>query len=106
MYATILNNSSNSYGVELATVAGCNTTQACTFSYVMGYSPTAAPTLTGSQVPLSNGTTAYFTPPLCGGAGCSDSTLLFKIGSNVYGVGIKGGSVTQTIDLANSMAQF
>jgi hypothetical protein len=106
LYAGIIDASSSEYFVEIATVANCNLTHACTYGYIAGYSGASAPPLIGSVVSLSNGTQAYYSAAQCGGAGCSDNQLLFTIAGNVYAVGYKAGQMQETLDLANSLQAY
>lgn len=103
LYATITNVSAASYAVELDRDPNCLGAHACYEGFVAGYSGKTAPAISGSPTILANGKTAYFTPTECGGAGCSDAILIFKIASSVYIVGRNAGKVDQLLVLANSM---
>jgi len=108
LYASILSVSSTQYAVFIDARPKCFGATACEQIYVAGQSLSASPTPsppTGTPMQLSNGITAYFTQATCG-ASCGYSNLSWNSGSSQYTLGIKGGSRTDLLNAANSMASY
>ena len=79
-FADILNATPTSYLVEFSLMPNCNGTSACSFGDVSGsaLNDKDFPPLSGKKMRLADGEAAYFNAAICGGAGYTDSVLLFS----------------------------
>lgn len=97
-----------SYYLSLDGTPDCNGATSCRFITLKAQAvgETALTNLIeeeGRKVTLVDGMTGVYLPSQCGGAGCSDSKLIFDLDGVRYTVGIKGGRANSVIDLGTSM---
>jgi len=102
VYSSLSYLSESSYEVELSWSQDCSGGNSCHLGTIRGSKGSDEQQSGGSLVWLRPGLKGHFTPAVCGGAGCTDSTISWSEGGFVYSMSIKAGKETYLAKMARS----
>jgi len=103
VYAYVEQNTSSTYIIDVGFASNCQGGAACWLGSITGSSQAIA--VSGTNVTLSNGATAYFVPGKCS-AYCAASTLTWHYGNGYYQVSLRGATQLDLVSAANSMSTY
>src|SRR4051812_3960726 len=87
----------DSYVVILAYTEDCNGASFCRLGSLQGKAaPQGRSSLHGKPVRLAHGIRGFFGEASCG-AGCSDATVEWQQGNNIYSAGLKGAKLQDVV---------
>jgi len=92
------------YSVILAFTPDCNGASVCRVGTLSARRVTKGRIARGKRVTLAGGVAGAYREGGCG-AGCSDSVVTWRDGTVEYSAGVKAGSETDVVKLANAILQ-